>query len=130
LPVLLAAGGLGHGWRHMAALECLLLHAAKLIVRTAPAAKNGQRDRSSTSHAANRGDWRARNLEAFTMPELSDKASQIRMESCARPCHARAWQRLHGTSLRVSAQQCTGTISRITEPEAALNFRRAFVAGI
>jgi hypothetical protein len=31
---------------------------------------------------ADRGDWRATNLEAFTVPHKSKNAQQFRMESC------------------------------------------------
>lgn len=46
---------------------------------------------SGTSPAANRGDWRATSLHAFTMPDFSKNAQQIRMG--ARPMAVpRTWR--------------------------------------
>jgi hypothetical protein len=68
----------------MAALECLLLHAAKRIVRTETAAKKGPRDRNSTSHAANRSDWRAKKWKHLLCQSLAKKAQKIAMGARAR----------------------------------------------
>jgi hypothetical protein len=74
-----------------------------------------------------RGDWRARNLEAFTMPEFSDKAPQIRMESRAavprKSVATVAWDLL--------ARQRPAMYSNDLQDHGAgggTYFRRAFVA--
>jgi hypothetical protein len=44
-----------------------------------PAAKQGPETKAAQAPWANRNDWRTKNLQAFTMPDFSKKAQQIRM---------------------------------------------------